>query len=157
MGAVGVPPINPTNGAASWSGTNTVNGQTVNVTVECVNDPAVDVYDFLLMQNLGDYKPLPRLSDKPAEPAPNPEPTPAPTPQPEPTPTDIHIDTISLYGGAANVITGFVKWSNGEKEFIEKSQWINPEVQIIDGKPMKCLRLLPVGATRSILMGPFKK
>lgn len=65
MGAVGVPPINPTNGAASW----TAGG----ITVECVNDPACDVYDFLLLQKPNDYKPLPRKST--IQPAPVPAPT----------------------------------------------------------------------------------
>lgn len=73
MGAVGVPPINPGNGASEWKGKNTVNGVSVEVTVKCVNNPAVDVYDFLKLQKLGDYKPLPLLSD-PAAPAPTADP-----------------------------------------------------------------------------------
>lgn len=76
--ALGYPPVSPINGAASWSGKNTVNGQTVDITVQCVNNPALDVYSFLRLQTKGQpYKPMPLLSDGPM---PVPPPIPAPTP-----------------------------------------------------------------------------
>lgn len=75
MNSIGVPPITPANGANSWSGKNTVNGTEVSITVPCVNNPAVDVYDFMLLQKLGNYKPLPLLTDVVEPPAPSPTPT----------------------------------------------------------------------------------
>lgn len=70
MNAVNTPPITPALGATSWPGTNTVNGVAVNVVVPCVNDPAIDVYDYFLMQWPGNYKPLPRMNIPAPIPAP---------------------------------------------------------------------------------------
>ncbi len=77
LGAIGVPPINPTTGAKSWKGENTVGTQKVPIEVACVNNPAIDIYDFFLLQHKGDYKPLPLLSD--VQPLPIPDPVEPPT------------------------------------------------------------------------------
>lgn len=110
MGRIGVPPISPADGATEW----VIKDSTGKIIyqVACVNNPAVDVYDFALMQKKGDYKPLPLLTDEPEEqPAPIPTPTPIPEPVPTPTPVaDVYyrnfIVTGSVYG---------ITWSDGTK------------------------------------------
>lgn len=123
MGRIGVPPISPADGAASVKGFNTVtkivNGvptsAPVAIELQTVNNPAVDVYDFALLQRKGDYKPLPLLSDKPEEePAPIPMPpvvvppvvTPPVTPPATPVFFRNFIDTRPVFG---------ITWSDGTK------------------------------------------
>lgn len=131
MGAVGVPPINPANGAKSWKGFNTVtkvvNGVNTSVPVaievECVNNPAVDVYDFLLLQKPGDYKPLPLLSEVP---------TPAPPPVTPPTTKTLMRVNITGAGkpGMVNVLRQYTDKSDNVEMDTEVDISIGSKIRI---------------------------
>lgn len=151
-GAVGVPFATPLNAALQWSGKDDLNNP---VTVQCVNDPAEDIYSFALKQKRGAFLPLKRLSG--VQPIPVPTPTPAPTPAPS-TPVTIKEGGIMITGtNATQVAVASIDWSNGVKEIVSRFKWARPEIQVVNNIPLQCLRVMYVGATRSVLIGPLKK
>lgn len=122
MGAIGKPPITPTNGAKSWKGLNTVTKIVNNVStsapvaieVECLNNPACDVYDFFLLQHRDNYKPLPLAIEA------QPEPIPAPPVSGTPPKTLMRVNiTGAGKPGMVNVLKQYTDKSNAVEMLTE--------------------------------------
>lgn len=133
LGSIGQPFINPLNGASKW--TNSAG----TITVPCVNDPAVDLYQFLLMQSMGVYKPLPLLSSMPPEVEPTPQPIPPPPPPTTPTTPAVDPRTIKLVAAS--------DYNRGDLDFVE-CEWTDKVPTIYRCPVGKKIRV-----TRSVVYG----
>jgi hypothetical protein len=132
------PPITPAEGVRLYGG------------IECVDDPAVSVMEYFLMQWPNDYKPLPRLSDQA-------EPIPAPTPTPVPTADPVYfrnfIYTPPVYG---------ITWSDGTKTTWRMPDMATIKEQYTNGDAKLDKQYLKVvyvndGVTSTKVFGPIKK
>lgn len=123
MNVFGTPPINPTTGAKEWIIKDTAGNILHQVT--CVNNPACDVYDFMLSQHKGVYPALPLLGSVEA-------PAPAPAPTPTPTPTTTAPVFIKDINWAVDSKFFVINWRDGKDPMKITSTLTKPIKNVYD-------------------------